>query len=86
MGRLNNGFTFFDDRNYSTRVVIKNRSLQGIELFVHDYDKMPVVHIKSPIIYEEKFSEEGDIDKLITAFQIPDSLPDVESTENEKQT
>ena len=74
MGRLNNGFTFFDDRNYSTRVVIKNRSLQGVELFVHDYDKMPVLHIKSPIIYEEKFSEEGDITKLISAFQIPDSL------------
>jgi hypothetical protein len=85
MGRLNNGFTFFDDRNYSTRVVIKNRSLQGIELYVHDYDKMPILHIKSPIIYEEKFSEEGDINKLFTAFQIPDSLPDVEPTENEKQ-
>ena len=45
MGRLNNGFTFFNDRNYSTRVVVKNRSIQGIELFVHDYDKMPVVQI-----------------------------------------
>lgn len=86
MGRLNNGFTFFDDRNYSTRVIIKNRSIQGIELFVHDYDKIPVVQIKSPIIHEEKISNEGDMDKLLAAFKIPDSLPDVQSPENEKQT
>jgi hypothetical protein len=85
MGRLNNGFTFFDDRNYSTRIVVKNRSIQGIELFVHNYDKIPVVHIKSPIIFEEKFTDEGSMDKLLTAFQIPDSLPDIEPTENEKQ-
>ncbi|NVM45872.1 MAG: hypothetical protein HWN79_13230 [Candidatus Lokiarchaeota archaeon] len=85
MGRLNNGFTFFDDRNYSTRVIVKNRSIQGIELFVHENDKMPVVQIKSPIIHEEKISNEGDMGKLLAAFQIPDSLPDIESTENEKQ-
>ena len=85
MGRLNNGFTFFDDRNYSSRIVIKNRSIQGIELFVHDYDNMPVVQIKSPIIHEEKISKEGDMRKLLAAFQMPDSLPDIESTENEKQ-
>ncbi|NVM16123.1 MAG: hypothetical protein HWN80_00300 [Candidatus Lokiarchaeota archaeon] len=85
MGRLNNGFTFFDDRNYSTRIVIKNRSIQGLELFVHDNDKMPVVRIKSPIIHEDKISSEGDMDKLLAAFQIPDSLPDIESTENDKQ-
>ena len=85
MGRLNNGFTFFDDRNYSTRIVVKNRSIQGIELFVHEYDKMPIVQIKSPIIHEEKISNEGDLNKLLAAFQIPDSLPDIESTENENQ-
>ena len=85
MGRLNNGFTFFDDRNYSTRVIVKSRSVQGIELFVHESDKMPVVQIKSPIIHEEKISNEGDMGKLISAFQIPDSLPDIESTENDKQ-
>ena len=61
MGRLNNGFTMFDDRNYSTRVVIKNRSVQGIELFVQDYDKMSVVQIKYPIIHEDKMSKEENI-------------------------
>ncbi|MBY8988992.1 MAG: hypothetical protein KGD61_11105 [Candidatus Lokiarchaeota archaeon] len=83
MGRLNNGFTFFDDRNYSTRIVTKNRSIQGIELFVHDYDKMPVVQIKTPIIREDKFSNEGDMDKLLAAFQISESLPDVEIDDKE---
>ncbi|MFX0049316.1 MAG: hypothetical protein ACFE8G_14330 [Candidatus Hermodarchaeota archaeon] len=83
MGRLNNGFTFFDDRNYSTRVVVKNRSIQGIELFVHNYDKIPVVQIKTPIIQEEKFSKEGDVNKLVSAFHIPESLPDVESEDKE---
>ncbi len=83
MGRLNNGFTFFNDRNYSTRVVVKNRSIQGIELFVHDYDKIPVVHIKIPIIHEEKFSKEGDMDKLLAAFDIPEMLPDVEVDEGD---
>jgi len=83
MGRLNNGFTFFNDRNYSTRVVVKNRSIQGIELFVHENDKMPVIYIKTPIIHEEKFSKEGDMDKLIAAFDIPEPLPDVEVNEEE---
>jgi len=83
MGRLNNGFTFFNDRNYSTRVVVKNRSIQGIELFMHDYDKMPVVHIKIPIIHEEKFSKEGDMDKLLAAFDIPEMLPNVEVDEED---
>jgi len=84
MGRMNNGFTFFNDRNYSTRFVVKNRSIQGIELFVHDYDKMPVVYIKIPIIHEEKINKEGDMDKLLAAFDIPESLPDAEVNTEEK--
>jgi len=78
MGRLNNGFTLFNDRNYSTRVVVKNRTIQGIELYINSYEKLPSLRIKSPIIHEDKISNEGDIETLIAAFQIPDSLPDVE--------
>jgi len=78
MGRLNNGFTLFNDRNYSTRVVVKNRTIQGIELYVNSYEKLPSLRIKSPLIHEDKISNEGDIETLIAAFQIPDSLPDVE--------
>ena len=85
MGRLNNGFTFFNDRNYSTRVVVKKRSIQGIELFVHNSDKMPVVRIKTPIIHEEKISKKGSIDKLLAAFDIPESLPDVENDDDDDE-
>ncbi|TKJ27144.1 MAG: hypothetical protein CEE42_03530 [Promethearchaeota archaeon Loki_b31] len=85
MGRLNNGFTLFDDRNYSTRIIVKDRVIQGIELFVRNNDEMPSLRIKSPIIHEDKISEEGDMEKLITSFEIPDSMPDIEATEGENQ-
>ena len=85
MGRLNNGFTLFDDRNYSTRIIVKDRVIQGIELFIRNNDEMPSLRIKSPIIHEDKISEEGDMEKLITSFEIPDSLPDIEATEGENQ-
>ncbi|MBY9021452.1 MAG: hypothetical protein KGD67_10355, partial [Candidatus Lokiarchaeota archaeon] len=81
MGRLNNGFTFFNDRNYSTRIIVRKRSIQGIELFVSKYENLPSLHIKSPIIQEEKISNSGDMNSLVAAFQIPESLPDVESEE-----
>jgi len=85
MGRLNNGFTLFDDRNYSTRIIVKDRVIQGIELFVQNNDEMPSLRIKSPIIHEDKISEERDMEKLITSFEIPDSMPDIEATEGENQ-
>jgi len=85
MGRLNNGFSLFDDRNYSTRIIVKDRVIQGIELFVRNNDEMPSLRIKSPIIHEDKISEEGDMEKLITSFEIPDSIPDIEATEGENQ-
>ncbi|MHA1234509.1 MAG: hypothetical protein ACTSQL_05415 [Promethearchaeota archaeon] len=85
MGRLNNGFTFFKDRNYSTRIIVKNRTIQGIELYVNSYENLPSLRIKSPIIHEEKISNEGDMDSLMAAFQIPDSLPDVESEKKEEE-
>ncbi len=81
LGRLNNGFTFFNDRNYSTRIIVRNRSIQGIELYVNSYENLPSLRIKSPVIYEEKISSKGDMDTLMAAFQIPDSLPNVESEE-----
>ena len=85
MGSLNDGFTFFDDRNYSTRIVVKDRAIQGIELYVHKYDKTPSLRIKAPIIEEEKIHNKGDVANLISAFKIPDSLPPIESTEKDNQ-
>ena len=78
LGRLNNGFTFFNDRNYSVRVIVMNRIIQGIELYVPEYENLPIIRLKTPVIKEEKFSKPGKIEKLLKAFQIPDSLSDEE--------
>ena len=76
MGRLNNGFTFFKDYNYSTRLIVKEKKVQGIELFTRKEDKLPTLELNIPIIYEEKFSNIGNMDDLISAFQNPDQLSD----------
>jgi hypothetical protein len=74
MGRLNNGFTFFNDRNYSTRLIVKDRSIQGIELYIPNYEKVPSIELQIPIIEEDKISREGKIESLIKAFKIPERL------------
>jgi hypothetical protein len=76
MGRLNNGFTFFNDRNYSLRVIVKDRAIQGIELFTPDYQKYDSIKLKVPVIPEEKFNKPGKIDSLIESFNIPEKIPD----------
>ena len=76
LGRLNNGFTLFRDHNYSTRLIIKDRKIQGIELYVREEDKSPPLELKIPVIYEEKINKPGSIEKLIKAFQIPNQLPE----------
>ena len=76
MGRLNNGFTFFNDRNYSLRVIVKDRAIQGIELFIPDYEKYDSIKLKVPVIPEEKFNRPGKIDSLIESFNIPEKIPD----------
>lgn len=81
MGRLNNGFTFFNDRNYSVRLIVKNKSLQGVELFVKKHEKVKSLNLKVPTIPEEKFNKPGKIESLYKAFQIPDKLPSDTVTE-----
>ncbi len=76
MGRLNNGFTFFNDRNYSLRVIVKDRAIQGIELFTPDYEKYDSIKLKVPVIPEEKFNRPGKIDSLIESFNIPEKIQD----------
>lgn len=76
MGRLNNGFTFFNDRNYSLRVIVKDRAIQGIELFTPDYEKYDSIKLKVPVIPEEKFNRPGKIDSLIESFNIPEKISD----------
>jgi hypothetical protein len=74
MGILNRGFTFFRDYNYSTRLIINDRQIQGIELYIHEIDKSKIqtLELDIPIFPEEKFANPGDIKKLETAFAIPD--------------
>lgn len=85
LGRLNNGFTFFQDHNYSTRLIIKEREIQGIELFIHEDDRSPSLKIEIPVIQEEKFSKSGSINSLIKAFQIPKKLQEEEKEEEGKE-
>ena len=84
LGRLNNGFTFFKDRNYSTRVIIKDRKIQGIELYVNKDDNAPPLELHVPVIFEEKYNKPGTIDALINAFQIPERMPEEAEAQNEK--
>jgi len=68
LGRVNNGFTFFSDRYYSTRLITKRGRVLGIELYIHENDKVEPLELEIPIIYEEKFSKPGSPDALLNAF------------------
>jgi hypothetical protein len=85
MGRLNNGFTFFNDRNYSIRIVVRDKSLQGVELFVKEHEKVKTLRLKIPTIPEEKYNKSGNLDSLFEAFKIPESLPSENLTESDKK-
>ncbi len=71
LGRLNNGFTFFDDQNYSTRILIKNNKIEAIELFIKKEGIPPPLELEIPINKEEKFSKEQDFNSLLEAFHMP---------------
>jgi hypothetical protein len=78
MGILNRGFTFFSDNNYSTRLIVNERKIQGLELYTlktEDAHTM-AIDLKIPILVEEKFSKQGNIEKVLNAFKIPNNLPD----------
>ncbi|MFO8019197.1 MAG: hypothetical protein R6U96_11215 [Promethearchaeia archaeon] len=76
MGKLNTGFTFFGDRKYSTRLIIRNKKVQGIELFVpKDNKSEKILSLKVPVIYDEKVSQSRDINQLVKAFNIPEEYP-----------
>ncbi|MFX1259372.1 MAG: hypothetical protein ACFFAN_16070 [Promethearchaeota archaeon] len=76
LGRLNRGFTSFLE-NYSTRTIMHNRRIQGIEIYVHKkaQSEAQLLELKIPVLYEDRFSKKGSIDALIEGFQIPDELP-----------
>ncbi|TFG27134.1 MAG: hypothetical protein EU532_08145 [Promethearchaeota archaeon] len=80
LGFLNRGFTFFSDQDYSTRLVINDRQIQGIELVIRKLDKAqtPPLESKIPIFEEEKYSKPGNIHDVLNAFKIPDTIPEEE--------
>ena len=78
LGQLNNGFTFFNDRNYSVRFIVKHNQIQGLELFVPKHEEIPLVKLKTPVIKEVKYSRSGDMKSLIKAFKIPEKIVDDE--------
>lgn len=78
LGQLNNGFTFFNDRNYSVRFIVKHNQIQGLELFVPKHEEIPLVKLKTPVIKEVKYSRSGDMKSLIKAFKIPEKNVDEE--------
>jgi hypothetical protein len=84
MGILNRGFTFFSDYDYSTRLIINERQIQGIELYIHEKDKSKIetLKLKIPIFAEEKFATPGDINNVITAFKIPDDVSEEVKDQN----
>ena len=75
LGQLNRGFTFFE--NYSTRLIINDRKIQGIELYIHEKDKSKtkLLEVSIPLFTEEKFNKSGSLDTLFNAFQMPEELP-----------
>ncbi|MBD3212136.1 MAG: hypothetical protein GF311_05945 [Candidatus Lokiarchaeota archaeon] len=75
LGRLNDGFTFFDDRRYSTRIFINRRQLQGIELFVHKNDQREPIQLDIPVLPDERLNQSREINELENAFEIPDNPP-----------
>jgi hypothetical protein len=76
IGQLNNGFNFFGDKNYSTRLVIKDRNLQGIELYIDREQKSEPLKLSIPVFKDEEFTKSRDIENLTKAFQIPEKNPE----------
>jgi hypothetical protein len=62
-------------------MIVRDKSLQGVELFVREHDKVQKLNLKVPTIPEEKFNKPGHVKDLFEAFQIPESLPSENSTE-----
>ncbi len=78
LGQLNNGFNFFNDRNYSVRFIVKHNEIQGLELFVPKHEEIPLVKLKTSVIKEVKYSRTGDMNSLVKAFKIPETNVDEE--------
>jgi len=70
LGQLNDGFTFFNDRLYSTRMIINQRKVQGIELYIYKGDKREPITLNIPVLPDERVDQARDIDQLENAFNV----------------
>ena len=68
LGRVNTGFTFFNDPSYSTRLITKRGRIQAIELYIHDRDKVKPLELEIPLIYEDRLSKPVSPEALLNAF------------------
>ena len=82
LGQLNNGFTLFDDHEYSTRIIIKDRKLQAIELLIQKVEKSPSLKLVVPVIPEDRYGISRNIDLLFDSFNVPDKLVEEKKEEN----
>jgi len=72
IGQLNNGFNFFGDKNYSVRLLINNRRIQSIELYVNKIEKSEPLKLEIPVFRDQDFTRKRDLNLLIQAFQEPE--------------
>jgi len=70
LGRLNDGFTFFDDKSYTMRLVINKGNIHIIELYIPKNNKTDSLELKVPLLQEARFSRSNSLDSLIKSFQI----------------
>ena len=70
LGPLNDGFTFFDDKSYTTRLVINKGNIHIIELYIPKNKKTDSLELKVPLLQEARFSRSNSLDSLIKSFQI----------------
>ena len=57
-------------------MIIKERKVQGIELYSSKFERSTPLELKIPIFSEEKFNKPGSIEKLYNAFHFPELVPE----------
>jgi hypothetical protein len=79
IGEIPSGFFFDNAHEYSTRLIIKNGKVQSIEYYVSEESEIMKKSLDVPVFFEERFQTPGDINALLNAFNVPESLPEHET-------
>jgi len=70
LGLLNDGFTFFDDKSYTTRIIFNKGDIHTVELYIPENNKTDSIELNIPLLQETRFSRSNSLDSLIKSFQI----------------